>query len=250
MAGPNPEATKEQARDEKGAGRLALGAWFGLFAGLLAVVIPILVLEISKYSPVGFFTLAADSLLTSSIVVVIGALLFAVSMYFYRSAFSKMRKYDPLLWGATILCLVGSIGFLLLVISAGFLAGHTDTLEGCLKGPASGILSCIEAGQPFGGFTAVVGFACAWLGGLGIVVGLLVSSGHLGRGSIGLGGILYLIFLIVALIPFIGLIVEFPGVHYVLLLLPIFVIAAPALVLVGSRSAKRKLQSAPAATAA
>ncbi len=245
MAGPSPEAIKERKRDEKGAGRLAIGAWFGLFAGLLAIALPILVIEISKYSPSGAFTLASDSLLTSSLVIVIGGLLFLVSLMFYRSAFSKMRKLDPMLWAATALCYVGSIGFLLLVIAAGVLAGHTNTLETCVKGPASHILSCLEAGQPFGGFTAIVGFACAWLGGLGIVVGLLLSSGHLARGSIALGGVLYLIFLIIALIPFIGLIVEFPGIRYILLLLPIFVVAAPALVLAGSRSAKHHLEGPP-----
>jgi hypothetical protein len=245
MAQPTPVETKERVRDEKGARRLAIGAWFGLIAGFLAVVVPVAVIEISKYSPIGWLTLASTSVLTSSLVILVGAVLFAVSMFFYRSAFSKMRKFDPLLWGATILCLVGSIGFVLLVIATGYLSGHSDTLAGCLKGPASGILSCIESGEPFGGYTVLVGFLCAWLGGLGIVVGLLVSSGHLGRGTIGLGGVVYLLFLIVALIPFIGIIVEFPGIRYILLLLPILVIAAPALVLSGGKGALKEMRSAP-----
>lgn len=247
MAEPRVPWAKERERDEKGARRLAAGAWFGLIAGVLAVLIPVLILEISKYSPSGFFTLEADSVLTSSLLIILGAILYLVSLYFYRSAFSKMRKFDSKLWASTMLCLIGSVGFLLLVLAAGVLAGHTNTLTSCVKGPASSILSCLESGQPFGGYTAVIGFGCAWLGGLGIAVGLLLSAGHLGRGAIGAGGVVYLVLLIVVLIPFIGLIAQIPGMRYILLLLPVLVIAAPALVLVGGRAAERKLREAPPA---
>lgn len=244
-APPAPERkTPEEKRNLRGASRLALGGWFGLFAGLVTIVIPLLVLEIGVYVPNSVLSLDAGLLQISSTLVLAGSILYIVCLLLYRRAFSSLKKVSPVFGTATMLCNIGSVGFILLLIAAVVLEGTATSVFSCVHGSPSHALSCLQSGQPLGAYTALIGFAFAWVGGIGIVVGLSLASAHFGRGAIGLGAIIYLLFLLVLLIPLVEFAIQIPGIQYILLLLPILTIAAPALVLVGGRASEHVVRAA------
>jgi len=244
-APPAPERkTPEEKRNLEGASRLALGGWFGLLAGLVTIGIPLLVLEIGVYFPSSFLSLDSGLLQISGTLVLVGSILYILCLFFYRRGFSNLRKISPVFGSATMLCNIGSVGFILLLVAAAVLEGTATSVFGCVHGSPSHALSCLQSGQPLGAYTALVGFAFAWVGGIGIVVGLSLAAGHFGRGSMGLGAIIYLVFLIVLLIPLVEFAIQVPGIQYILILLPILAIAAPVLVLVGARASARAVRAA------
>jgi hypothetical protein len=226
-------ADETAERDRKGAFRLGLGAWLGLFAAVIAIVLPSVAIFASSYNPGGFFAFSTSLLQTSTVLILVGAVLFLLSLFIYRRAFSVLRKLDPDFSLASFLCLLGSLGFVLILVAAAVVTGSASNVLGCISGQPSHALSCLQANQPLGAYTAIVGFVLAWLGGLGIVLGLWVAGGYFGERLLDLGAIVYLFFLFLLLAPLVELAVPFEGGQFLLVIVPVMSFAAPAFVLLG-----------------
>jgi hypothetical protein len=222
------------SQDEKGAFRLALGAWFGLFAGVVTIVIPLVAVFLVTYNPGGLFLFGTSFVQTSGALILAGSVLYLLSLLLYRRGFSALRKVDPEFFVASFLCLLGSLGFLLVIVSAAVLAGSATSILACTHGHPSHALACLESGQPLGAYTGLVGFVLAWVGGVGVVFGLWLAGGRFEKRSVDFGALLYLVFLFLVLVPLVELAVRLPGIVILLLVVPILTVAAPVLVLIGT----------------
>lgn len=237
-AGGSPSARPSLSQDDStGLGRLGTGAGVGLAGGIVGVVLPIVFLWLAAHNPGGFFTDDTTLVDTTGFFVLAGAILLLISLFMYRRGFAALRKADGRFTAASILCIIGSIGFLLLLIAAAVLVGTSSSLISCLHESPSHALSCVESGQPFGAYTALIGFWLGWLGGLGIVLGLAIAGGRFHVGAVSGGAALYALLLVVLIGPFLNLLVSIPGVDYLLLIAPVFIVLAPGLVLGGTRRA-------------
>jgi hypothetical protein len=224
------------AEDEKGLFRIATGAGVGLAAALLVIVIPMGFLLVASYAATGFLSLHQTALVDAiALLILAGSLLFLFSLFLYRRGFAHLRKVDSRFWVASILCLVGAVGFLLILVAAVVIVGSADSFLGCLQGRPTHALSCLRSGEPLGAYTAVLGFWLAWLGGVGIVLGLWTGSSRYHTREMGVGAALYAVLLLVLIGPFVSLVVSFPGVEYLLVLVPILSVLAPYFVFRGAR---------------
>jgi hypothetical protein len=236
-----PSSAPSRELEVKGLGRLGTGAGVGLAGGIVGVVLPIVFLWLTSHKPGGFFVYDTMLVDTTGFLVLAGAILLLVSLFVYRRGFAVLRKVDGRFAIASVLCIIGSIGFLLLLIGAAVLVGTSSSLIQCFHQSPSSALACVRSGQPLGADTALVGFWLGWLGGLGIVIGLSLTGRRYQNGAVSGGAALYAILLLVLIGPFVGLLTPLPGIDDVLLVAPIFVVLAPGLVLGGAR---RTLMSA------
>ena len=220
-------------RNRKGAFRLGLGAWLGLFAGLIAIVLPSVAIFAAAYNPGGFFSFAPSLVQTSGALVLGGAILFVLSLFLYRWGFSALRRVNPDFYVASALCMLGSVGFVLILVAAAVVTGSASSLLTCIHGQPSHALSCLEANQPLGAYTALVGFVLAWLGGFGIVLGLWLAGSHYREPALTLGSGVYLFFLFLILAPFVELAFALPDGQFLLVIVPVMSVAAPLFVLLG-----------------
>lgn len=210
--------------------------------GIIGVVLPVVFLWLTVHNPGGFFAYNTTLIDTTGFFVLAGAILLLVSLFLYRRGFALLRKVDARFGIASLLCIIGSIGFLLILVSAGILVGSSSSLITCLHQSPSGALSCIRSGQPLGADTGLVGFWLGWLGGLGIVVGLSMAGRRYRNSTVSGGAALYAILLLVLIGPFLSLLVVLPGIDYLLLVAPLFLVLGPGLVLGGTR---RTLEGVP-----
>ena len=234
-----PAVRGSAEENRKAAGRIGLGAWLGVGAALLAVGIPSVALVLSTRPAGAVFGFGPGLLEATGALVLAGAALYFVSLFLYRRAFATLRRIDPEFALASELCLLGSVGFVLLLIAAGILTGTASSLADCLAGHPSRALTCLESNQPLGAYTAVIGFVLGWLGGLGIVLGLWLAGTHYQRRGVDVGAIFYLLFLLAVLVPLVDLFVPFSAGSALLLVLPIASLLAPFLVLYGIRFERR-----------
>jgi len=241
MAMPNSgdstsPATAPGEQDRKGLYRIATGAAVGLAGALLAIVVPIAFLLIAAYSPGGFLSLhQAGFVEATALLILAGAILFLISLFLYRRGFALLRKVDARFTAASVLCIVGTLGFLLILVAAVVIIGSANSLLACVNGHPSHALTCLRSGEPLGAYTGLVGFWLGWLGGVGLVLGLSAGSSRFQARPMGVGAALYGVLLIALVGPFVSLVVAFPGVEYLLLLAPILSLLAPIFVYVGSR---------------
>lgn len=231
--------------DARGVWRLATGAGLGLAAAILAVVLPITFLILTTYNPGGFFTYGTAMVETTTFLVLVGAILFILSLLLYRLGFSALRRVDRRFVAASTLCLIGSVGFLLIIVTAVILLGSTGSLLACVHGQPSHAITCLRSLSPLGAYTVLLGFWLSWLGGLGIVLGLGASGARYHRGSFYGGSALYTLLLLVLVGPYVDLLLRFPGAQYLLFSAPLLAILAPGLVLGGSTPLPRAVGSAP-----
>jgi hypothetical protein len=222
--------------DQKGVRRLDLGAALGLVGALVAIVIPISFVLLATYNPGGFFKFVGQLVEVTSLLVLAGAILLLLSLFVYRRSFAALRKVDDRFLLASILCIIGTIGFLLLVVAGAVAAGNSSSIVACTQGKPSQILSCLKSGQPLGAYTAIAGFEFVLVGIFGLILGLWSAGSRFHRRGYTAGAGLYGILLLVAIGPFIALLTPVPGIEYVVFLLPAVAVAAPALVLLASRS--------------
>jgi uncharacterized membrane protein len=221
--------------DRTGLFRLATGAGVGLAAAVLAIVIPVAFLLIASYDASGFLSLQQTAFLDATgLLILAGALLFLVSLFFYRRGFALLRKVDSRFTVASILCWIGTLGFLLVVVAAIVIVGSSSSLLSCVNGQPTHALTCLRSGDPLGAYTGLVGFWMGWLGGVGIVLGLWAGSSRFKTREIGLGAALYAILLLALVGPFVSLVVSFPGVEFLLVLVPILSVLAPFFVFRGT----------------
>ncbi len=236
-----PTAVPAQEFDRKGAGRLGIGAGLGFAGAFLAIVLPVIFLFVAAEYPGGFFVLNSTLVEGASVLVLAGAITLFLSLFFYRRSFAALRRVDPRFYVASVLCIVGSIGFLALLVAAALIAGDTTSLLGCVAGHPSHALSCLESGKPLGAITGLVGFLLGWLGGLGIMIGLFVAGRRFRSGLFSASGILYGLLLAILLIPFVALFVPVPDDAYLVLLSPLLALFGPAFAVAGSLRTTRRL---------
>ncbi len=227
--------------DQKGAGRIGLGAGLGLAGAIVAIVVPAIFLFIAADHPIGFLTIDTTFIQVNSILVLAGAILLLLSLFFYRRSFSALRRVDPRFYVASVLCILGSLGFLLLLVAAAIVVGDSSSLLACVKGSPSHALSCLESGEPFGAVTSILGFLLGWIGGVGIMIGLFIAGNRFRSGSLGASAFFYGLLLIILLIPLASLFVSIPYDSYLLLLSPVFALIAPGLALGGAAATRERL---------
>lgn len=220
--------------DSRGLRRIAIGAGIGVAAGIAALVLPVSFLWLAAYDPGGFFTFGTLFTQTIGVLVLAGAILFLLSLVVYRTAFSVLRRADRRFAAASVLCLVGSIGFLLLVVSAALLLGSSSSVVACVHGEPRQALSCLRSSTPLGADTGLVGFWLGWVGGIGLVLGLFLTAGRFHRGSVTGGAALYALLILVLIGPFLALLYTVPSTGYLLLAAPVLALVAPAFVFAGS----------------
>jgi len=228
------EQTAPTEDEPRGLRRFETGAVFGLAGGVAGLVLPITVNLLAFYDPVGIFTFGTTLVELTTIFVIAGAILLAVSLILYRFGFGALRKVDPWFSSASILCNIGSIGLLLIIIPTALALYSTPSMVSCIRGAPSHALSCLGTIQPLFAYAAIVGFWLAWLGGLGIVVGLELGGRRYREMRLLGGGATYALLLLVLIAPFVALLFPIGGWQYPLLTVPLLALLAPAFVYAGS----------------
>jgi hypothetical protein len=234
-------AVSARALDEKGVGRIGIGAGLGFAGAVCAIVVPLAFLFLVTEVDSGFFTFSSTLVEYTSILVLVGAILLLLSLFFYRRSFAALRKVDRRFVAASVLCILGALGFLLLLIAAGIVVGNSSSLIACAHGQPSHALSCLKSGQPLGAITGTVGFFLGWLGGVGVVVGLFVAGNRFRAGSLTGAAVVYALLLFLLLIPFLGLLVSIPDLGALVIVAPILAIIAPALALSGANRTRQAM---------
>jgi hypothetical protein len=236
-----PSKTVAQVLDEKGVRRLGLGAGLGFAGAVAAIVLPLGFLFTVTTFPGGFFTFSSMLVEVTSILVLAGAILLLLSLFAYRRGFAALRKVHRHFYIASVLCIIGSVGFLLILIAAAVTLGDSSSLLSCAHGQPSHALSCLESGEPLGAVTGLVGFVLGWIGGVGIVVGLLMAGSRFRAPALSGGGVVYGLLLLILIDPLVSLFVSLPHTSYLLLLAPLLAVVAPGLALAGSLRTTRGL---------
>jgi hypothetical protein len=227
--------------ERKGLRRFSAGAAVGLVGGGVGLVLPVSVYLLVFYQAIGLPRAGTTLIQFTTVFVLGGALLFALSLVLYRFGFMALQKEDSWFYAASVLCLVGTIGLLLIVIAAGLALESTPSLMQCIQGTPTLALTCLQAVQPLTAYSVVVGFWLAWFGALGIVVGLGLGGRRYRGVRIGAGSAAYAVLLLVLIDPFVALLFPISGWQYPLLTVPILALVAPLLVYLGCR---RVLQDA------
>jgi hypothetical protein len=224
--------------DTLGRRRLSLGGAFGLTGALIGLVLPAAFLLGISYVPGGSIALGSTQVLVLTLLLVAGLLFLIVSFMAYRSAFSALRAAEPKFWSASLLCFVGSLGLLVILVASVAVSGSAANVADCARGSPSHALSCLRAGSSgelLGASLAVLGFWIAWVGGLGIVLGLGLEGRRARAPSLMAGAVAYALLLVVLVGPFAALFLSLPAAGALLVALPALALIAPALVLLGAR---------------
>jgi hypothetical protein len=224
-----------QGDESKGLRRIATGAAVGLAAGIMGLVTPIILVLFATYSPGTLFSLGRTLFEVTSILALAGALMFAISLLIYRLGFAALIKFDPRFWVASILCLLGTLGVLLIVVAIAIAYSSSDAMSQCIQGAPTRALSCVRSAAPLAAYSGTLGFWLAWLGGLGIVVGLALAGRRYTQASLYGGTAAYALLLLGLVAPSLGVLFAIGSLEYPLLLASVLAIIAPALVLGGSR---------------
>ncbi len=226
-------ATSPAFRDGPGVRRLALGAGLGLAGGLVGVVLPISLILLGSLAPGGLSSFGSMTVEATTILLLAGAILFVLSLVLYHLGFAALRKVDRVFTTASVLCIIGTIGFLLLLLAAAALLGSSSALVACAHAPRSA-LQCLNSTSPLGAYSAAIGFWMGWLGGVGLVLGLGHAGGRYHRAPLYGGSFLYALLVVVVVGPFLGLVYAVPDVEYLLLAVPLLALLAPGLTLWGA----------------
>ncbi|HEV2167056.1 MAG TPA: hypothetical protein VGS23_08825 [Thermoplasmata archaeon] len=233
-AGPPPRT----AEDRRGRQRLLLGASFGVTGALIGLVVPVSVLLANASSPSGEVLRGATLVEVLAALFAAGLLLLTLSFVAYRSAFARLRRVDRRFWAASALCLVGSLGLLVLAAAAVVAGGSAATWAQCVHSspiPNPGCLGPASGGAPLDAPLVGVGFGLAWIGSLGIVVGLALEGERARTRLLTAAAAAYAVTLLALLGPFASLFVSLPGTAGLAVAAPILAVIAPALVLAATR---------------
>ena len=235
------EVTGAPASTEEGkaAGDLRRGGVLALVGALAALAAPV-ALELLARSRLYGLTIGDRRVVQlDGLLVVVGAVLVLLALVLYRRAFSHLKHVDRRLVSAAVLCLVGSAGAIALVGLGAYLAGGTSSVGGCLAGPTSHAFQCLRGHDPSAGYFALAAFWLAWLGAVGLSLGLVLSGRHLRSPPITAGGCLYAVLAADLLVPFVALVTPLPGAAYGLAIAPVAAVVAAGLVVAGGPSPHR-----------
>ncbi|HXQ49322.1 MAG TPA: hypothetical protein VN842_06080 [Thermoplasmata archaeon] len=233
-------STLNAAASQKGVRRIETGSVIGLAAGLVGIGLPIALVLFAAYAP-GVKLLTGKQLIeVTAILAIAGALLFAISLLVFRLGFSTLRAFDHRFWSASVLCMLGSVGVLLLIVPIGIAFASSDAISNCIAGAPSHALTCIRSVSPLASYSATVAFWLLWLGGLGIVIGVGLAASRFHQALFYGGAAVYAVLLLGLLGPALGLLVPVVSLTYPLLAAPFLILLASALTFQGCRRAVQR----------
>lgn len=141
-------------------------------------------------------------------IILVGVLLMLGALTLYLLAFAKIRRNADGFGAPMVLTLLGLLGAFLLVLGAGLILGQVYSAVNCAAGAAVG--SCISLSTVAAGVYAILGgLFLAFLGWIGLILGLYRMGKRYDSGLTKVGAILYII-------PFLNLvatILVFIGIH-------------------------------------
>lgn len=229
-----PSSTEEGKADRL----LREASALAVVGSLLALAVPAALVLLSDRRLQGLVAGSHGLLGAEGLLVAAGGAAFVAALFLYRRAFSRLKHVDPRLRAASLLCLVGSLGAVVLVVAGAVLARGSAPVAACLGGKASHALSCLRSADPTAADLAVAGFWLAWLGALGLSLGLVLSGRHFRARSVVAGGGCFGLLAADLLLPFAASLVSLPGAGVALALAPFAAVAGAVLVLVGSRASR------------
>ncbi|MGC2290179.1 MAG: hypothetical protein WA688_10055 [Thermoplasmata archaeon] len=239
--------------DPKGLRWIATGAGLGLTAAATGLAIPVALVLLATYSPTGLLRFGPTLIQATGLLAVVGTLLFAVSLIAFRYGFAAFRKFERWFWSASILCLIGTVGWVLLILPAGIALLASNALFLCVQAAPTKALVCIQSVTPLAGYVAVIAFWLVWVGQLGIVVGLALTGRRFRETLLHAGTALYALLLLVFIAPFIGLVFVSGALSYAVIATVALGLLAPACVAYGcgrpDADARRLRRRAPARSA-
>jgi hypothetical protein len=225
--------------EPRGLRRFRLGAVFGLVGGVVGLLLPISVSLLGVYTALNLLRFSTTLVEFTGALFVLGAVLLILSLSCYRLGFGALRRFDRWFLTASVLCNVGTVGLCLIIVGAVVAIHSSPTLVACVRASPAGALGCLAAVAPLTEYSVLVGFWLAWLGGLGVVVGLELGGRRYHRGRLVAGGALYALLLLVLIAPFVALLFPLGGWQYPLLTVPVLALVAPVYVWAGSRPPAR-----------
>ncbi|MCI4345168.1 MAG: hypothetical protein L3K07_00210 [Thermoplasmata archaeon] len=228
------------ADEPKGLRRIGLGAAIGLAAGIAGLVLPVALILLATYSPGTPFLRGVQLIQVTAIMALAGAILFALALLAYRLGFTALRRFDPRFWTASILCMIGTVGVLLVVLAIAIAFTSSDVMANCIQGAPTHALTCLQAAAPLASYSALLGFWLLWLGGLGIVVGIALAAFRYTQGWFYGGAALYAMLLLGLIAPALGLLFPIGALTYPILAAPVLALLAPVTILEGSQRARRR----------
>ena len=228
-------ASTEEGKSESD---LRRGSLLALGAALVAFVVPALLVLLARRGLYGLASGAHAVVASEGSLVAVGAVLLLVAFLLYRRAFGHLRHVDPRLRWATVLCLVGSLGAIVVVVAGALIGGGPSVVTGCLGGHATHALTCLRSADPTAGYLAIAGFWLAWLGAVGLCVGVILSGRRFHRPAVVAGGAVYAVLALDVLVPFAGTLASVPGTTYALAVAPVAAVLGPLLVYLGTPRAR------------
>lgn len=234
MISPPSNAIEVGPLDPKGLRWIATGAGLGLAAAAAGLAVPVSLLLLATYSPTGLLRLGPTLIKATGLLAVAGTLLFAVSLIAFRYGFAAFRKFERWFWAASVLCLIGTVGWVLLILPVGIALTSSASLFNCVQAAPTHALICLQSVAPLASYVGVVAFWLVWLGQLGIVVGLAFTGRRFRETSLHVGTALYALLLLVFIAPFIGLVFASSALSYGALAAVALGLLAPACVAFGS----------------
>jgi hypothetical protein len=224
-------------RDEhQGLRRISTGATVGLSAGIVGLILPVGLFLLASYSPSTFFLSPSSLIQLTAILALAGAILFAVSLTFYRMGFWSLMSFDHRFWAASALCLLGTVGVILVILPMALAFASSDVMASCIQGAPTKALVCLDSAAPLASYLGTLGVWMLWVGGLGVVVGIGLASVRYRQLWLIAGAGLYAVLLLVMVAPILGVLLP-SDLVYPFFLLPFLVLLAPALISKGSRRA-------------
>ena len=226
-----------QADESSGLSRIATGSTVGLAAGIVGLALPVTLLVLASYRP-GALPISASQLLqVTAVLALTGALLFAISLILYRFGFASLRTVDPRFWAASALCMLGTVGLVLIVLPIAIAFTSSDTMAACIQGAPTKAPACLRAAAPLASYIAEAGIWLVWIGGVGIVLGIGLASVRYREVWLSAGAALYALIILGLLAPGLSLLFPIGGLADAILALPVLVLLAPAVTSRGSHHA-------------
>jgi hypothetical protein len=229
--------------EPKGLRWIAAGAGIGFAAAVTAFAVPTALVLLATYNPAILLSFGPTLIKATGLFAAAGAALFAISLLAFRMGFGGFRKFERRFWTATILCTVGTVGWVLLILPAALALVSSDSLYLCVQGAPTHSLTCIQSVAPLAGYVAVIAFWLVWVGEVGIVVGLTLTSRRFRNSAIYAGTVLYGLLLLVFIAPFLGLLFASSPLTYAILAVALLGLMAPAFVAYGSGAARARIQA-------
>ncbi len=231
------DVTMQVADESKGLRRISTGSTIGLVAGIVGLALPVGLFLLATYSPGTILLNGPELIQATALLALAGVLLFALSLSVYRLGFWALQSFDRGFWSASVLCLLGTVGAILIAIPIALAFAFSDAISNCIKGAPTHALTCLSSAAPLAASWAIVAFWLVWLGGLGVVVGIILAGRRYHQGWFYGGAALYALLLLGFIGPILGLLLPIGALTYPLILAPILILLAPAVTIHGSRIA-------------